>query len=219
MPISPSHFEYSPESQDDAAVTPCGDSPSHNLWADSYDLPAVPKGIQPVDFLLRARLASKNIEDTYGKDSISCLAAKIAWYYETEKSNGANDIKNLKQCKGNPAGENFGNWLAGAVGECLEIPSWMLVGGAGLYQVYSGTSDISYFDSFFDDPKDTKYIRAGVDWARKSIDRIDRIVRHGEPGLQPRTEAVVADLMPIGKVQIIDMQNFKERYYSATELL
>ena len=35
---------------------------------------------------------------------------------------------------------------------------------AGLYQLCSGTSSVSYFTTFFDDPIDQYYINKGIEW-------------------------------------------------------
>lgn len=42
-----------------------------------------------------------------------------------------------------------------------------LCAGAGMYQIYSGTSKWEYIKSYFDDPRDTKYIKIGYDIWRK----------------------------------------------------
>ncbi len=159
-----------------------------------YGVPTAPPGIDHIDYLVTARSVSFEYDEKYGHNSLPSMAAKILWYYENEKSHAPNDIKNLSACKGNKYGENFGNWLAGAVGECLDLPKWMLTAGAGLYQVYSGTSDWSYISTFFDDPRDFHFIENGADWARSSINRIDRYLDRKRIRITARLVETLHDL-------------------------
>ena len=40
--------------------------------------------------------------------------------------------------------------------------------GAGMYQIYSGTSDFKYISSYFDDPRDTECIKIGYNLWKKN---------------------------------------------------
>lgn len=163
-----------------------------------YGVPVAPPGINHIDYLVTARHVSSEYDEKYGRNSLMSFAAKMLWYYENEKSHAPNDIKNLTACKGNKYSENFGNWLAGAVGECLEIPKWLLTAGAGLYQVYSGTSDWSYVKTFFDDPRDFHFIEEGADWARSSINRIDSYLGRKTARVSARLVESVRDFKDFG---------------------
>jgi RHS repeat-associated protein len=92
-------------------------------------------------------------------------------FYNLVKTGGEWDLKNKNEWKLNK-GDSFtyiklkyssadiGNIHFGFVGSVLF--SWKtLCTGAGIYQIYSGTSKWSYWYSFFDDPRDTYCISVG----------------------------------------------------------
>lgn len=58
-------------------------------------------------------------------------------------------------------GENIGNFHYGYVGSTVFGPT-MLKSAAGLVQINSGTSHLSYWDSYFDDPRDINDIEWGI---------------------------------------------------------
>lgn len=69
-------------------------------------------------------------------------------------------------------GEDVGNLHFGYVGAVL-FGKTALCAGAGLYQIYSGTSNLKYFTSYFDDPRDTKHIKLGYEiWKEKYGKRV-----------------------------------------------
>jgi hypothetical protein len=59
-------------------------------------------------------------------------------------------------------GEVIGNFHYGYTGATV-FPDIILLSAAGLVQIISGTSDISYWSSYFDDPLDQTYIQSGID--------------------------------------------------------
>ncbi|UOE62477.1 hypothetical protein HPB58_09990 [Priestia filamentosa] len=59
-------------------------------------------------------------------------------------------------------GEFIGNAHFGYMGRAIGYDTEFLKFGAGAYQIYSGTSDLAYFTSYFDDPKDTEAIGYGA---------------------------------------------------------
>ena len=77
-------------------------------------------------------------------------------FYNAVKTGGKWDYK-----VGHPEYENFGNYHFGYVAAAYGIPEGIAKLGAGLYQIKSGTSKLSFFDSYFDDPKDQKWIDQG----------------------------------------------------------
>jgi len=84
------------------------------------------------------------------------------WFYNQVKTGGPWDFKNLPG--NNPADwVDFGNYHFGIVGRAAGYTRTTLLAGAGAYQIKSGTSDWDYFDSYFDDPRDTRMIRLGMD--------------------------------------------------------
>ena len=50
--------------------------------------------------------------------------------------------------------ENFGNYNFGYVAAAKGFSLTGALSGAGLYQIYSGTSQWSWYSSYFDDPND-----------------------------------------------------------------
>ena len=78
-------------------------------------------------------------------------------FYKRVKNFGAWDYKRL-----NPAlYENFGNYHFGYVAAAFGIPKNIAKAGAGAYQIYSNHSKIEWYNSYFDDPKDQKWIDEG----------------------------------------------------------
>jgi len=77
-------------------------------------------------------------------------------FYKAVRSGGKWDykVKNRKY-------ENFGNYHFGYAAAAYGIPRGIGKFGAGMYQLKSGTSSWSYWDSFFDDPNDQKWIDEG----------------------------------------------------------
>jgi len=57
--------------------------------------------------------------------------------------------------------ENFGNYHFGYVSAAFGFPQEFAKLGAGAYQIYSGTSRLNWYSSYFDDPRDQKWIDEG----------------------------------------------------------
>ncbi|AFM59799.1 hypothetical protein EKN38_24035 [Enterobacter sp. WCHEn045836] len=91
------------------------------------------------------------------------------WFYQMVRNHGPWDFK-----QGRAQYANFGNFHFGAVGAAAGIPDGVLLRGAGAAQILAGTSDpvefAKYQDAFAygDDPVDQIWIRAGIDYARRS---------------------------------------------------
>lgn len=62
----------------------------------------------------------------------------------------------------NWTGEVIGNFHYGYTGATV-FPDTVLLSAAGLVQIISGTSDISFWSSYFDDPIDQTHIQSGID--------------------------------------------------------
>ena len=95
-------------------------------------------------------------------------ALTYIWFYNQVRNRGPWDFK-----QGKSQYENFGNFHFGAVGEAAGIPEGVLLRGAGAAQKLAGTSvpDFAKYpgpDSYGDDPSDQTWIRAGIDYARRS---------------------------------------------------
>ena len=79
-------------------------------------------------------------------------------FYKAVKSGGKWDYK-----RRNRNFEDFGNYNFGYTAAAFGIPRTIGKFGAGMYQLKSGTSSWSYYDSFWDDPNDQKWINEGYD--------------------------------------------------------
>lgn len=97
----------------------------------------------------------------------------LLWFYDQVKSGGPMDYKAGNDDQGKAEDyENFGNFNFGVVAAAHGIPEEVAKGGAGAYQVYSGTSDIRWLSSYFDDPRDTAQIAAGYDYYQSGMWRV-----------------------------------------------
>ncbi|RRD58588.1 hypothetical protein EII20_02565 [Comamonadaceae bacterium OH2545_COT-014] len=97
----------------------------------------------------------------------------LLWFYNQVKSGGPMDYKAGNDDQGKAEDyENFGNFNFGVVAAAHGIPEEVAKGGAGAYQVYSGTSDIRWLSSYFDDPRDTAQIAAGYDYYQSGMWRV-----------------------------------------------
>ena len=141
---------------------------------DCYD----PKGTRAINITLKLlSIMRKNALYLYTLANslkwfgIIGLSAVLSKFYSLVKTNGKWDFKNQKQWKLKTGDyyiffgkrisvEDVGNIHFGYVASVLF--SWRtMCSGAGLYQIYSGTSSWKYWYSFFDDPRDTAYISVG----------------------------------------------------------
>lgn len=93
----------------------------------------------------------------------------FVWFYQMVRNGGPWDYK-----QGKRQYANFGNFHYGAVGAAAGISDGVLLRGAGVAQILAGTSNPTEFaqyhsgDSYGDDPVDQSWIRAGIDYARRS---------------------------------------------------
>ncbi|PAN93624.1 hypothetical protein CIW64_02735 [Enterobacter cloacae] len=91
------------------------------------------------------------------------------WFYQMVRNHGPWDYK-----QGRAEYANFGNFHYGAVGAAAGIPDGVLLRGAGTAQILAGTSDPVEFAkyqgayAYGDDPVDQLWIRAGINYARRS---------------------------------------------------
>jgi hypothetical protein len=115
-------------------------------------------------YIAAAQNQAAIIDAQYPPGSAQNMAAKVLWYYNQVHTGAPDDIKDLKQYKYDSRSEAFGNFLAGAVGTALGLPSWMLLKGAGTYQILSKTSKWDWGNSNFDDPLDQVWINTGIQW-------------------------------------------------------
>ncbi|MCO7128179.1 polymorphic toxin type 44 domain-containing protein [Sporolactobacillus shoreicorticis] len=97
-----------------------------------------------------------------GFDTGSVFASKV-------KSNGPWDYKHkfgskaTYKFRGQPkTGEQLGNTHYGYVGRAAGFNATILISVAGAYQIYSGTSYVGWYKSYFDDPSDQGQIKYGI---------------------------------------------------------
>lgn len=81
------------------------------------------------------------------------------WDYKSYM--GTNTLYYMEDLNKNMTGETIGNFHYGYVGRAV-FEAGTLKSAAGMYQIISGTSDLGYWDSFFDDPADQKDIEWGI---------------------------------------------------------
>lgn len=93
----------------------------------------------------------------------------LAWFFMMVHNSGPWDYKQMGRQYA-----NFGNFNYGAVGAAAGISDGVLLRAGGAVQIIAGTSDPVEFakyhasDSYGDDPVDQTWIRAGIDYARRS---------------------------------------------------
>lgn len=81
------------------------------------------------------------------------------WDYKSYM--GTNTVYYMEDLNTNMSGETIGNFHYGYVGRAV-FEAATLKSAAGMYQILSGTSDLGYWDSFFDDPADQHDIEKGI---------------------------------------------------------
>ncbi|KRQ86660.1 hypothetical protein ABG79_01643 [Caloramator mitchellensis] len=125
-----------------------------------------------IDILPEARIHADELKKVY-ENAIFGTKHIVAGVYFTErvKSGGIWDYKTYLGTKtiyydeglrAHVSGETIGNFHYGYVGSAVFGPT-TLKSAAGLVQIISGTSDISFWSSYFDDPRDTADIQWGID--------------------------------------------------------
>ncbi|MCP1439511.1 hypothetical protein J3D56_002947 [Erwinia persicina] len=96
-------------------------------------------------------------------------ALTYIWFYHQVKNHGPWDYKN----QSGKQYANFGNFHYGAVGHAAGIADEVLLRAAGAAQILAGTSSPAFSDypgpdSYGDDPEDQTWIRAGIDYAKRT---------------------------------------------------
>lgn len=124
------------------------------------------------DLMSLARIHADDLQEVY--DNAAFGTAHITagiYFYERVKSGGVWDYKDplgtntlyYEPTLGeNMTGETIGNFHYGYVGSVVFEPETLKT-AAGLAQIFAGTSDFSYWDSYFDDPRDQANIQWGID--------------------------------------------------------
>ncbi|GBF74333.1 hypothetical protein PA598K_02671 [Paenibacillus sp. 598K] len=105
------------------------------------------------------------------KDNTENSVTKLRTFVNNVKTGGRVDVKN-SHFKDNSyyiySGElyrrdDLGNIYFGYAGKVFGYDDTFLKSGAGIYQIYSGTSEWGYVSSYFDDPRDSAMIQVGID--------------------------------------------------------
>lgn len=81
------------------------------------------------------------------------------WDYKSYM--GTDTLYYMEDLNTNMTGETIGNFHYGYVGRAV-FEAFTLKSAAGMYEIISGTSDLGYWDSFFDDPADQNDIEWGI---------------------------------------------------------
>lgn len=122
-----------------------------------YDVSAItPPGVSVINNMMIARFHRGPSALTY------------VWFYYQVRNHGPWDYKQ----RGSKYAA-FGNFNYGAVGAAAGIPDQILLRAAGAAQILAGTSSPEFADypgpdSYGDDPQDQTWIRAGIDYAKRS---------------------------------------------------
>lgn len=119
-----------------------------------------------------ARANAEDLKEVFDNAAFGTAHAVAGLYFvDRVRSGGAWDFKSklgttrsyyIPELKVYMKGETIGNFHYGYVGSAVFTP-FELKSAAGLYQIWSGTSDLSFWDSYFDDPADTEDIQWGID--------------------------------------------------------
>ncbi|MET3505367.1 polymorphic toxin type 44 domain-containing protein [Halalkalibacter oceani] len=103
-------------------------------------------------------------------NNIQAQAYKNLVFTELVKSNGPWDLKRTLGTNtyytfrwGRYTGEHIGNAHYEYMGKKLNYTNYTLKFAAGFVQILSGTSDIRFWNSYFDDPRDQEAIQHGID--------------------------------------------------------
>lgn len=107
------------------------------------------------------------------------------------KTGGAWDYKRIYQSPSYKfngrimKGEDLGNMHYGFVGRGGGFSEFLLSTAAGAYQIYSGTSHIGWYRSYFDDPNDQAMIRLGFGYWKNGLPTVSRSLAIHSSNLYP----------------------------------
>lgn len=127
---------------------------------------------QIFEIMPEARAHAKQLKNVYD-NAVFGTAHLVAGKYFADrvKTGGVWDYKKYlglktryyeSELRATMTGETIGNFHYGYVGSVCFGPT-TLKSAAGFIQILSGTTDLSYWDSYFDDPRDQKDIQWGID--------------------------------------------------------
>lgn len=126
---------------------------------------------QTIDLMPEARTHANQLKKVYD-NAVFGTAHIVAGKYFADrvKSGGIWDYKRYlglntryyeTELRATMTGETIGNFHYGYVGSVF-FGETTLKSAAGFIQILSGTTDIKYFNSYFDDPRDQKDIQWGI---------------------------------------------------------
>ena len=117
---------------------------------------------EALDKFKKSEQLDKNIKEAERMQG-QTLITKYLWMKENFPTGAKYDIK-----YDNPDMEHAGNFNYGVMGRAAGLSEFELKAAAGVYQVWSKTSDIDFVMpwswSFGDDPIDQQYIQEGIDY-------------------------------------------------------
>ena len=125
-----------------------------------------------IDIMPETRKHARQLREVFDNAVFGTAHITAGLYFsERVKSGGIWDYKSYlgtntryyeMELRSNMTGETIGNFHYGYVGHSV-FGSDTLKRAAGLIQIISGTSDFSFWNSYFDDPRDTEDIQWGID--------------------------------------------------------
>ena len=163
--IDPITFAFSYQKNDDIAFS------NHDHLTYRVDENGL--RYQVFDLMPEAREHAYKMLEIYGDNVLGTgFNLCVVYFVDRVKTGGAWDYKQflgsgnhyfIPEVNENMTGECIGNFHYGYVGKSV-FSSTLLLSAAGLYQIYSGTSQWSWFASYFDDPVDQQNIQWGINW-------------------------------------------------------
>ena len=67
--------------------------------------------------------------------------------------------------------EYVNNFKYGVVGRATGFSEFELRSSVGMYRIWTGTSSPSFYNSYFDDPVDQKYIKKGIEYYNRKYSK------------------------------------------------
>ena len=113
----------------------------------------------------------KSTEKKYAEQKKRGWLSNLSLFYSIVQNNGELDLKNLSLFQTNATyifdeeivdQDALGNITYGYLGRYFDIPPMVLLYGAGFAQYQAGTSDLKFFFSYGDDPRDQYRIMQGI---------------------------------------------------------
>lgn len=135
-----------------------GDKGENKKWSDMTEAEREAEKIKQLEKFMKSEEFKKNIKEAE-KMRDKSKYEKYKWMLKNFPTGAKYDIKH-----GDPSMEHAGNFNYGAMGRAAGLSEFELKAGGGFQQIRDGTSDVSFYNSYADDPVDQHYIEKGIDY-------------------------------------------------------